>query len=99
MSTTPSIKSELLNDLASYTNSEISKVRINGSYEITSFTEKVSSNNIVTVQYIIPISSGITQVTKVELINTDGVVITESAVYVPLLTDLIMKHTMMVSEG
>lgn len=99
MSSTPSIKSELLNNLANYTVNDIAKVRVNGSYIVSTFTEKITNNNIATVQYVIPIDSGITQVDKIELLDSDDNVLTESKVYVPLLTDLIMKHTLSVLEG
>ena len=99
MSASPSIKNNLLSDLALFTANDIAKVRVNGTYIITEFLEKKNEGNQVTVQYSIPVSSGIPAVTKLEFLNSEDQVLTESSVYVPSLTELILKHTISVSEG
>ena len=99
MATVPSIKGEMLNSIAEFTSSDITKVRVNETLVITDFTIKESSQNIVTVEYQISAESDITEVTKVELLDAADNVLTESLVYVPILESIILKHTIQIKEG
>ena len=99
MASVPSIKPEMLNSIAEFTSSDIAKVRINDSLIITDFTIKESIQNIVTIEYQIALESGITEVTKVELLDATDNVLTESLVYVPILESIILKHTIQIKEG
>jgi hypothetical protein len=96
---TPSIKQELLNDIALATATDVAKVRINDSYLIDVFITKQSQDNVVTIEYRLPTSSGLTEANKIELLDSENNVLTESAIYVPLLEDVILKHTIKVQEG
>jgi hypothetical protein len=95
----PSIKQEMLNGIAEFTSSDIAKVRVNESLIITDFIIKESTQNIVTIEYQIALESGITEVTKVELLDVMDNVLTESLVYVPILEAIILKHTIQIKEG
>ena len=99
MAGVPSIKQEMLNGIAEFTSVDIAKVRVNESLIITDFIIKESTQNIVTVEYQIALESGITEVTKVELLDVMDNVLTESLVYVPILEGIILKHTILVKEG
>lgn len=96
---TPSIKQELLNDIALATATDVAKVRINDSYIISTFITKQSNENIATIEYRLPTSSGLTEATKIELLDSENNVLSESAIYVPLPEDVILKHTIKVQEG
>lgn len=98
MSTTPSISQKLLNDLASTTSTDVQKVRINSQHVITTFSKKQSENNVVIIEYTVPTSLGVTEVQKVELLNSSNEVLTSSSIYVPLLEDIILKHTIAIEE-
>lgn len=93
-----SIKPELLTDITTYTLSDIAKARINGSLVITNLI-KASQNNVLSVEYTVPQSSGIVSVEKIELLDAENTVLTEATVFVPVLTDLELKHTIQVKEG
>lgn len=99
MASVPSIKQEMLNSIAEFTSSDIVKVRVNDSLIIMDFTIKESTQNIVTIEYQIALESGITEVTKVELLDVADNILTESLVYVPILESIILKHTIQIKEG
>ena len=99
MATTKSIGAGLLGDLATFTVGDIAKVRVNGNHIISTFIEKTASNNVATIQYNVPASLGIDVVTLLELLDSSNNVLTSSQVYVPLLQDVTMKHTITVKEG
>lgn len=99
MASVPSIKQEMLNSIAEFTSSDIAKVRVNESLIIADFTIKESTQNIVTIEYQIALESGITEITKVELLDVVDNVLTSSLVYVPILESIILKHTIQIKEG
>ena len=99
MAGVPSIKQEMLNSIAEFTSSDIAKVRVNESLIIADFTIKESTQNIVTIEYQIALESGITEITKVELLDVVDNVLTASLVYVPILESIILKHTIQIKEG
>lgn len=99
MANVPSIKQEMLNSIAEFTSSDIAKVRVNESLIIADFTIKESTQNIVTIEYPIALESGITEITKVELLDVVDNVLTSSLVYVPILENVILKHTIQIKEG
>lgn len=96
---TASIEDALLSDLAVSTASSITSVRINETYVINSFTLKSATNNVVTIEYSVPTSSGLTQINKVELLGANSEVLSTSLIYVPLAELVILKHTIIVEEG
>ena len=99
LSTTPSIQQTLLNKLATFTVAEIAKVRINDSYIVASFEIKSASANVATIQYYVMPESGITNVTRIELLDSANNVLTRSNVYIPLVLGVNLKHTILVKEG
>lgn len=99
LATTPSIQQTLLNKLATFTVAEIAKVRINNSYIVTDFEVKSASANVATVQYYVMPESGITNVTRIELLDSANNVLTRSNVYIPLVLGVNLKHTILVKEG
>lgn len=96
---TASIEDALLSDLAASTASSITSVRINGTYVINSFTLKSATNNVVTIEYSVLTSSGLTQIDKVELLGANSEVLSTSLIYVPLIESVVLKHTIVVEEG
>ena len=99
VATTPSIKQDLLNHMATFTASDIADVRINGTFMVPAFVTKAAVNNLVTVEYEISETDGIPEITQIELLDSVGTVLTDSAVYVPILERVILKHTILVKEG
>ena len=99
MATAPSIKAALLNHMATFTASDIAQVRINGSYIVPSVLTKTTVNNIVTIEYPLSAADGISEVTRIELLDSLGEVLTDSAVYVPILEAVTLKHNILINEG
>lgn len=99
LATTPSIQQVMLNKLATFSVNEIAKVRINGTYIVTDFEMKSASANIATIQYYVMPESGITNVTRIELLDSSNNVLTLSNVYIPLVLGVNLKHTILVKEG
>lgn len=98
MSSVPSVSQQLLNNLAYTTSSDVAKVRVNNLYLITTFNKKQNDANVVTIEYTVPTSLGITEVQKIELLDANDNVLTEASIYVPLLEDIILKHTIIITE-
>jgi len=99
VATTPSIKQDLLNHMATFTASDIAAVRINGTFMVSVFVTKTAINNMATIEYEISETDGIPEITQIELLDSVGTVLTDSAVYVPILERVILKHTILVKEG
>ena len=99
LASTPSITDEMLNKMATFTASEIKSVRINKSYSINSFVTKQASRNVITIEYDVQTSSGITSITQIELLDAGGKVLTNNMVYIPLAEGVRLKHTILVKEG
>jgi len=99
MATTPSIKQDLLNHVATFTASDIADVRINGTFMVPAFVTKAAVNNQVIIEYEISETDGISEITQIELLDSVGMVLADSVVYVPILERVILKHTIQIKEG
>jgi hypothetical protein len=99
VATTPSIKQDLLNHMATFTASDIADVRINGTFMVPAFVTKAAVNNLVTVEYEVSETDGIPEITQIELLDSAGTVLADSAVYVPILERVILKHNILIKEG
>lgn len=97
MPTQLSVQTGLLTDTATYIEGDIASARINGSVSIPSLT-KSTSGAAVTVSYTVTEEQAST-VTLVELLDSEGNVLTSSAVYVPISGSAIFNHTITVQEG
>ncbi|WP_282939003.1 ketopantoate hydroxymethyltransferase [Paenibacillus sp. RC67] len=91
------IPTTYLSKLALFTNNQIVKVVVNGSYEIVSFSIKQVTASTVEMEYVIPFGS-IEEVTLIELKSSEDVVISSNAVYVPITSDTIIKQTIVIKE-
>lgn len=97
MPTTPSIQQALLTGVAGFVSGDIASARINGTFSVPDI-EKTVDGSVLTVTYTVTQAQAET-ITQVELLDSDGTVLTSSAVYVPVTGSTIMKHTIPVSEG
>lgn len=93
-----SITDDFLNILAQHEADEIEKVIVNGTLEITTLVKNVV-DNYVTIEYEVPVSSGLGIITSLTFKNTLDVTLTTANVYVPITTDVTMKHTFETKEG
>ena len=97
MPATPSIQPALLAGVANFISTDVSAARINGSIMISEL-EKSVSDNTLTVTYTVAQELA-DAITRAELLDTEGNVLTSSQVYVPVTAATVMKHIIPVSEG
>ena len=97
MATTPSITEALLADTADFISSDVASARINGTISITNITKAVDGN-VLSVTYSVS-PSMTSAITKIELLDASGVVLTASTLYVPVAGTIVMKHKIPVAEG
>jgi hypothetical protein len=96
---TKSIEDQLLAYAAASVADAVAKVRVNGSYEITSFTTRSSSQNTAIIEYTIPASAALGNVTKLELLDASDVTLTSADVYIGANYDIDITHTVTAVEG
>ncbi|MBJ6360886.1 ketopantoate hydroxymethyltransferase [Paenibacillus sp. GCM10012307] len=92
------INPSLLHDMAVILNARIAKVVLNGSYEITDFRVKQVTDSTVALNYFVPVSD-VSLITRIELQDAAGIVLTSNDVHVPLAADQIMMQTVAVKEA
>lgn len=97
LSNVSSLQSTLFNDVANFTASDIASVLLNDSVVISSFVTKQALANLVDIEYNVS-TSQVRSITNIKLKNSSGEVLSEAVVYVPLLEDVLMKHTITVKE-
>lgn len=97
MPETPSIQPVLLKRAANFVAKDVAAARVNGNIIITALAKSIAGSTL-SVVYPAPAEAG-EAVTKVELLDAEGTVLTDSTVYIPLLTETWIKHTIPVKEG
>ena len=97
MPSTPSIQTTLLNDVATFTSSDIAQAQLNGSLTISDLSKSVSGNT-VTVSYTVQ-PSQLSEITQVALQNSSGKNLTAANVYILVTDTVILKHSIPVQEG
>lgn len=92
-----SIQDELLNDTASAISANVNSARINGSIIISTLI-KTLSDNVAEITYTVtPADTAV--VTQIELLDSDGNVLTSSPVYVPITDNTVITHKIYVQAG
>ncbi|MEC0310194.1 ketopantoate hydroxymethyltransferase [Paenibacillus lautus] len=91
------ISTELLHGVAEYMNQRVAKVVINGTYTITNFDVKAVTDNVLALNYIVPVSE-VSLITLVELKDAADIVLTSNPVNVPIAADHLMLQTIEVKE-
>jgi len=66
---------------------------------VSVFVTKTAINNMATIEYEISETDGIPEITQIELLDSVGTVLADSAVYVPILERVILKHNILIKEG
>ena len=95
--TTPSIQTALLEGVANFVSGDVASAQINGSIPISEISKSVSGSTL-TVTYTVP-ESATDAITSVALLDSSGVVLTQSTVYVPVTGSTVLTHTIPVAEG
>lgn len=94
---TPSIQEALLNGTAGFVMGDIASARINGTTAISAIS-KSQEGSTVTITYTVTEAMA-SSVSQVELLDSEGNVLTSSTVYIPVSGSVLMKHTIPVAEG
>lgn len=98
MPTTPSIQNTLLSGTTGFVMDDIASARINGTVAISGIS-KTQDGNVVTVTYSVS-NTMVSEVTQVELLDSDGNVLTSSDIYVAIGPQpVILTHKIPVQEG
>ena len=97
MPETPSIQQALLTGVANFVSGDVASARVNGTISITDLTKSVEGSELTVTYTILP--SQTTEVTSLELLDGEGNVLTSSTVYIPVTTNVVMKHIIPVAEG
>lgn len=93
----PSIQPNLLAGTANFVSGDIASAQVNGSIPISAITKSVDTYT-VTVTYVVT-EAITTEITAVALLDSDGNVLTNSQVYVPVSGQVVIKHVIPVQEG
>lgn len=97
MASTPSIQPRLLNDVATFTSSDVAAAQLNGSFMVTALNKSVSGNTLTITYTVQP--SQVSTITLIELLDAYGNVLTSSTCYVPVTTTQVITHTIPVQEA
>lgn len=92
------IERDFLTEIAEYTENKIAKVVLNDSWEITDFLVKEMTDTKVGMQYLIP-AAQISLVTKIALVDQNGLAISTNEVYIPIASDTLLLQTIQVKEA
>ena len=71
--------------------------RVNGTVAITGLTKTVEGSELTVTYTIMP--SQATEITALELLDAEGNILTSSTVYIPVTTNVVLKHIIPVAEG
>ena len=95
-----SISQSFLNNITTFVDKKISKVKVNDKIEITDFETKQVTENTLQIEYAVKkeqIENGI--ITNIKLLDNTGAELSNSPVYVPITYDTLVKHTIKIKEG
>ncbi len=94
-----SLTPKLLDLLASDLAAKITKIRLNDSKEITVFTTKEAVGSTVQLEYVVPKYEDLVDISKVEILSQANEVLSVVNVYIPLLSETVLKHSINLKEG
>lgn len=93
-----SLAQAYLADIAQFSAQDVVKVKINEQIEITDFTIKQAQDTTAYIEYAIDPGS-ITEITKIALYNAQGEELESAAVYVPVVSRIIIRHKITIKES
>lgn len=93
----PSVQPPLLSGTADFVSRDVASARVNGTIPIPVLRKFVIGSTLTVAYPFTPAQAE--EVTRVELLAADGTVLTDSAVYIPVLSEILIKHTIPVKEG
>lgn len=97
MPETPSIQQDLLAGVANFVSGDVASARVNRTVAITRLTKTVEGSELTVTYTVLP--SQATEITALELLDAEGNILTSSTVYIPVTTNVVLKHIIPVAEG
>lgn len=91
------ITDRFLGNVTEYVNTNIAKVVINQTHEITKFSVKAVQDNVLTIEYMVK-AANVDVINQIQLRDGSGALVSENQVYVPVPSDTIIRQTITVSE-
>ena len=82
---------------ANFVSGDVASARVNGTVAITGLTKTVEGSELTVTYTIMP--SQATEITALELLDAEGNILTSSTVYIPVTTNVVLKHIIPVAEG
>lgn len=99
MADVQSIDDNLLTETANFIDSIIYKIIVNDNVEITDFVTKQVSDNTVELEYNVNNDLGVNFINRLRVCKKDGTVLTDAAVYIPVVGETSVNHKISVKEG
>lgn len=97
MPETPSIQQDLLAGVANFVSGDVASALVNRTVAITRLTKTVEGSELTVTYTVLP--SQATEITALELLDAEGNILTSSTVYIPVTTNVVLKHIIPVAEG
>ena len=98
LSNIASLKSALFQSVAEFTASDIASVLINNTLAVSQFNTKQATGDECIVEYSV-VKGSVESITSIKLLDSKGSTLSESTVYVPVVDDVVLKHTIKVKEA
>lgn len=93
----PSVQPALLARMLTFTSSNIAAARVNGNISISQIAKTIESGQLIVNYSVIP--SQTNEITKVELLDEQGAVMTSSAVFIPVTDTVNVRHSITIRAG
>lgn len=93
---TPSIQPMLLEKLLDFTSSSIVSARVNGKILVSALRKSVQDGKLVVTYPVSPEQTS--EISQVELLDADGIPLTNAAVYIPVSDTVSVRHALSIKE-
>lgn len=97
LESTPSIQPMLLEKLLDFTSASIVNARVNGKIIVSAIRKNIQDGQLL-VTYPVA-STQATEITRVELLGTDGIALTDAVVYIPVTDTVTVRHALSIKEA
>jgi len=87
-----------LNNVANFIHGRVAKVVINGTYEVSNFTVKHVTDNVLALNYLVPVQE-VSLISLIELKDINDNLISANSVNVPITADHLMLQSITVKGG
>lgn len=97
LESTPSIQPMLLEKLLDFTSASIVNARVNGKIIVSAIRKNIQDGQLIVTYPVQPTQA--TEITRVELLGTDGIALTDAVVYIPVTDTVTVRHALSIKEA